>query len=77
MKKRKTRHRQPASRAIRVARVAELAEQTFGDRAKARRWLRKPKHALGYATPLAYLATEAGAQRVEQMLYRIDSGILS
>jgi putative toxin-antitoxin system antitoxin component (TIGR02293 family) len=64
-------------RAIRLARVAELAEQTFGDQAKAHRWLRKPKRALGRATPLAYLASEAGARLVEEMLYRIDSGILS
>jgi putative toxin-antitoxin system antitoxin component (TIGR02293 family) len=64
-------------RAIRLARVAELAEQTFGDKAKAHRWLRKPKRALGRATPLAYLASEAGARLVEEMLYRIDSGVLS
>jgi putative toxin-antitoxin system antitoxin component (TIGR02293 family) len=64
-------------RAIRLARVAELAEQTFGDQSKAHRWLRKPKRALGRATPLAYLASEAGARLVEEMLYRIDSGILS
>jgi putative toxin-antitoxin system antitoxin component (TIGR02293 family) len=64
-------------RAIRLARVAELAEQTFGDKSKAHRWLRKPKRALGRATPLAYLASEAGARRVEEMLHRIDSGIVS
>jgi putative toxin-antitoxin system antitoxin component (TIGR02293 family) len=64
-------------RAIRLARVAELAQQIFGDQSKAHRWLRKPKRALGCATPLAYLASEAGARLVEEMLYRIDSGILS
>jgi putative toxin-antitoxin system antitoxin component (TIGR02293 family) len=64
-------------RAIRLARVAELADQIFGDKSKAHRWLRKPKRALGHATPLAYLASEAGARLVEDMLYRIDSGILS
>jgi putative toxin-antitoxin system antitoxin component (TIGR02293 family) len=64
-------------RAIRLARVAELADQIFADKGKAHRWLRKPKRALGHATPLAYLASEAGARLVEDMLYRIDSGILS
>jgi putative toxin-antitoxin system antitoxin component (TIGR02293 family) len=64
-------------RAIRLARVAELAEKTFGDKAKAHRWLRKPKRALGQATPLAYLASEAGARLVEDMLYRIDSGFFA
>ena len=64
-------------RAIRLARVAELAQHIFGDKAKANRWLRKPKRALGHATPLAYLASEAGARRVEDMLYRIDSGFFA
>jgi putative toxin-antitoxin system antitoxin component (TIGR02293 family) len=64
-------------RAVRLARIAELAERIFGDEAKAHRWLRKPKLALGRATPLAYLASEAGARMVEEMLWRIDDGILS
>lgn len=64
-------------KAIRLARVAELAEHIFGDRTKAHRWLRKPKGALDRATPLAYLASEAGARLVEEMLHRIDSGIIS
>jgi putative toxin-antitoxin system antitoxin component (TIGR02293 family) len=64
-------------RAVRLARVAELAERVFGDKAKAHRWLRKPKLALGRATPLTYLASEAGAREVEEMLWRIDYGILA
>lgn len=64
-------------RAIRLARVAELAERVFGDKEKAHRWLRKPKLALGRATPLTYLASESGARTVEEMLWRIDSGILA
>ena len=64
-------------RAIRLARVAELAERVFGDKEKAYRWMRKPKLELGRATPLTYLASEAGARTVEEMLWRIDDGILS
>jgi putative toxin-antitoxin system antitoxin component (TIGR02293 family) len=64
-------------RAIRLARVAKLAERVFGDRGKAHRWLRKPKRTLSQATPLAYLASEAGARLVEDMLYRIDSGFFA
>ena len=64
-------------RAVRLARVAELAERIFGDKGKAHRWLRKPKRALSHATPLAYLASEAGARLVEDMLYRIDSGFFA
>ena len=64
-------------RAVRLARVAELAERIFGDKEKAHRWLRKPKLALGRATPLTYLASESGARMVEEMLWQIDSGILA
>ena len=85
MQKPRARRRGPASRtklltadpAAQLARVTALAEQIFGDRAKARRWLCKAKLELGGASPLAYLANEAGARTVEEMLYRIDSGILS
>jgi putative toxin-antitoxin system antitoxin component (TIGR02293 family) len=77
MKRREPLTIEETDRAIRLARVADLAEKTFGDKAKAYRWLRKPKRALGQATPLAYLASEAGARLVEDMLYRIDSGFFA
>lgn len=64
-------------KAVRLARIDRLAANVFGAPAKAHRWLRKPKRALGGETPLAYLATEAGARVVEDMLHRIDHGILS
>ncbi|MEZ2142411.1 antitoxin Xre/MbcA/ParS toxin-binding domain-containing protein [Bradyrhizobium sp. DN5] len=64
-------------KAVRLARVDRLAANVFGEPAKAHRWLRKPKKALGGETPLAYLATEAGARVVEEMLHRIDHGILA
>jgi putative toxin-antitoxin system antitoxin component (TIGR02293 family) len=64
-------------RAVRLARVAELAERVFGDKEKAYRWLRKPKRTLGHAAPLTYLASEAGARLVEDMLWRIDYGFFA
>jgi putative toxin-antitoxin system antitoxin component (TIGR02293 family) len=64
-------------KAVRLARIDRLAANVFGEPAKAHRWLRKPKKALGGETPLAYLATEAGARVVEDMLHRIDHGILA
>ena len=48
-----------------------------GLRTEAHRWLRKPKRSLDGEPPLSYLASEAGARLVEEMLYRIDSGILA
>jgi putative toxin-antitoxin system antitoxin component (TIGR02293 family) len=64
-------------KAVRLGRIDRLAADVFGDPAKAHRWLRKPKRALGGETPLAYLATEAGARAVEEMLNQIDHGILA
>jgi putative toxin-antitoxin system antitoxin component (TIGR02293 family) len=61
-------------KALRLARIAELAQSVFGDVDKAGRWMRKPKTSLGGAAPLAYLASENGARLVEDMLYRIDAG---
>ena len=77
MKRREPLTVEETDRAIRLARVAELAERIFGDREKAHRWMRKPKLELGGATPLAYLASETGARTVEEMLWRIDSGFFA
>ncbi len=62
-------------KALRLKRIARLAERVFGDFAKAHRWLRKPKRALAGRTPLDYLASENGARIVEGMLARIEHGI--
>ena len=62
-------------KALRLKRIATLAERVFGDSAKAHRWLRKPKRSLSGDTPLAYLASENGARVVEEMLGRIEHGI--
>ena len=64
-------------KALRLARIATQAEIVFGDKNKAHRWLRKPKRSLNEETPLAYLASEAGARTVEEMLNRIEFGVLS
>ena len=61
-------------KALRLARIARLAEKVFGDTDKAGRWMRKPKRALGGDPPRVYLASESGAQVVENMLHQIDSG---
>ncbi len=79
---RRTAKREPLSveetdKALRLERVATLAERVFGNLDKANRWMRKPKHQLGGATPLAYLSSEAGARTVEEMLHRIEHGILA
>lgn len=67
--------REESDKAVRFARLTALAEAVFGNEAKASRWLRKPKRRFASRTPLAMLATEAGARLVEEMLYQIDDGM--
>jgi putative toxin-antitoxin system antitoxin component (TIGR02293 family) len=64
-------------KALRLERIALQAERVFGEPDKAHRWLRKAKRELHGETPLAYLATEAGARAVEDMLFRIEHGIFA
>ncbi len=63
-----------SDRAVRIARIASLAEEVFGDDAKAARWLRKPKSRFDGRTPFDVLSTEAGARLVEEMLLQLDYG---
>ena len=64
-------------KALRLARIAVQAERVFGEPEKAHRWLRKAKRELNGETPLAYLASEAGARVVEEMLHRIEHGMFA
>jgi putative toxin-antitoxin system antitoxin component (TIGR02293 family) len=64
-------------KAFRLRRIAAQAQRVFGDRDKANRWLRKPKRELKGETPLAFLASEAGARLIEEMLHRIEHGIFA
>jgi len=64
-------------KALRLERIAVQAERVFGDAGKAHRWLRKAKRELKGETPVAYLASEAGARVVEEMLFRIEHGMFA
>lgn len=64
-----------SDKAMRIARVAVFAEQTFGDHERAWRWLRKPKQRFNGKTPVELLTTEASARLVEEMLSEIDHGM--
>jgi putative toxin-antitoxin system antitoxin component (TIGR02293 family) len=69
--------RQESDRLLRYARLYGLAEAVLGDSAAARDWLESPARALGYATPLSFAETEAGAREVEALLGRIEYGVFS
>ena len=66
-----------SDRAVRLARVAALAERVFGDGPKAQHWLRKPCPMLDGQAPIELLRTETGAQLVERTLHRIDYGMFA
>jgi putative toxin-antitoxin system antitoxin component (TIGR02293 family) len=66
-----------SDRAVRLARLAAMAERVFGDGAKAHRWLRKPSRTLAGAIPLILIKSETGAHLVEQTLHRIQHGMLA
>jgi len=54
-----------------------LASSVFGDNEQAREWLRSPQIGLGNLVPLHLLTTGAGAREVEDLLGRIEHGVLS
>ncbi len=66
--------REESDRAVRMARIASLAEEVFGEDERAGRWLRKPKERFEGRTPLAMAQTDAGARLVEEMLLQLKHG---
>ena len=63
-----------SDRVVRLARIQALAEDTFGEVAKANRWLRDRLGILDGKSPLEVARTEAGTRLIEQMLAKIDWG---
>jgi putative toxin-antitoxin system antitoxin component (TIGR02293 family) len=66
-----------SDRVMRIARVLALAENIFGDQAKALCWLRKPKQRLDGRCPLDLLHIGTGGRTVEEMLIQIEYGVFA
>ena len=66
-----------ADRFERFQRILNQAFELFEDETETQRWLSTPKQALDGKTPLQALATDAGAKKVEQILYRAEYGIFA
>ena len=63
---------------LRAARVFDKAVELFeGDAAAAMRWLQSPQPALARAKPLDFARTEVGAREVEDLIGRLEHGVLS
>ncbi|MDB4951503.1 MAG: toxin-antitoxin system antitoxin component family protein [Gemmatimonadetes bacterium] len=66
-----------SDRLARVARILAFADETFGDRDKSARWLRKANRGLAGNVPIELLSTETGGRLVEQALGRIAHGVFA
>ena len=67
-----------ADRAVRVARVAALAQQVFSAKPRySGEWLRAPQRALADRSPIEVLDRESGARAVEEILLGIEHGIFA
>ncbi|MEM7068608.1 MAG: antitoxin Xre/MbcA/ParS toxin-binding domain-containing protein [Pseudomonadota bacterium] len=66
-----------SDRVQRLERILEHATRVFGTLEKANGWLRSKNRALGGSIPLELLASETGANGVEEVLGRIEYGIFS
>jgi putative toxin-antitoxin system antitoxin component (TIGR02293 family) len=63
-----------SDRLVRMTRTQSIAEDVFGDREKANRWLREGLGILDGKMPLEVAQTGAGARVVEQILAKLDWG---
>jgi putative toxin-antitoxin system antitoxin component (TIGR02293 family) len=66
-----------SDRLVRLARVAAHAVMVFGDEEKAATWLRRSNRALNGETPLRLLDTDIGTAQVEDVLGRLEYGIVA
>ena len=66
-----------SDRVYRFARIVAIAEDVFEDKKEALEWLNNPQYGLGGRVPFDLLQTDAGAREVEELLLRIDYGVIS
>lgn len=69
---------QESDRVYRVITAYRTALQLFeGDVDAARQWLNEPAKALGGNTPLQHLDTEAGADEIQDLIGRLEHGVIT
>jgi putative toxin-antitoxin system antitoxin component (TIGR02293 family) len=66
-----------SDRLLRLARVSAQAAATLGSDDKAAQWLRRPNRALGNLAPLDLIDSDIGTRQVEDVLGRIEHGVVS
>ncbi len=67
-----------SERILRIATVFERAVGLFeGDQAAAMRWLQTPRDVFGGVSALEFAETEVGAREVEDVIERIEYGVIA
>jgi putative toxin-antitoxin system antitoxin component (TIGR02293 family) len=66
-----------SDRLYRVAALFQLASDVLEEEAAARNWLLSPQPGLGNRIPCDWLGTEASAREVEDLLLRVEYGVLA
>ncbi len=67
-----------SDRLLRASRLFSAVIELFeGDLESAREWIAKPQQGLGGATPLAFARTDIGSREVENLIGRLEYGIVS
>lgn len=76
-KKDKRLHADESDRLLRLARIGAQAAEVLGSEEKAAQWLRRPNRALANQVPLEIMDSDIGARQVEDILGRIEHGVVS
>ena len=66
-----------SDRLYRLVRLFAIASQVLENDRAASEWMHKPQTGLGGRVPFEMLQTEAGAREVEDLLGRIEYGVIS
>jgi putative toxin-antitoxin system antitoxin component (TIGR02293 family) len=66
-----------SERVLRLVSLFDKAVSVLGDVDTARGWFKQPLHALGGRSPMEYADTEIGAREVEDLLGRLEHGVVS
>lgn len=67
-----------SDRLVRLARIFGLAIGLFeGDVDRAKAWFERPQRALGNVTPASAVRTDVGAREVEQLIGRLEHGVVT
>lgn len=66
-----------SDRLYRLIHIFTFAGEVFEDNNAAKQWLHHPQIGLGGRIPIDFIRTEAGAREVEDLLGRIEYGVVS